>query len=56
MIVGTDLSKEFAMTAFNLSSLRDALVSAAGTVFFSTLLVGAAVLPAQAAVAAVLHF
>ncbi len=44
------------MTSFNLSSLRDALVSAAGAVFFSAVLVGAAVLPAQTAVASVLHF
>jgi hypothetical protein len=44
------------MTSFNLASQRDALVSAAGAVFVSAVLVGAAVLPAQTAVAAVLHF
>jgi len=44
------------MTTFNFSTLRDTLVSAAGALFFSAVLVGAAVLPAQTAVAAVLHF
>lgn len=44
------------MSSFTISSLRDALVSAFGAVFVSAVLVGAAVLPAQTAVAAVLHF
>lgn len=44
------------MTSFSLSSFRDALVSAAGAVVFSAVLVGAAVLPAQTAVAHVLQF
>ncbi len=43
------------MSSFNVSSLRDALVSAFGAAFVSTVLVGAAVLPAQTAVAHVLH-
>jgi hypothetical protein len=43
------------MFSFNLSSLRDAFVSAFGAVFVSAVLVGAAVLPAQTAVAHVLH-
>ena len=42
------------MTSLNLSSLRDTLVSAAGAVFFSAVLVGAAVIPAQTAMAATL--
>lgn len=44
------------MFAFNLSSAREALVSAAGAVVCSAVLVAAAVLPAQTAVAAVFHF
>ena len=44
------------MFAFNLSSVREALVSAAGAVVCSAVLVAAAVLPAQTAAAAVFHF
>jgi hypothetical protein len=54
--VGTDFSRRPIMSSFTISSLRDALVSAFGAVFVSAVLVGAAVLPAQTAVAAVLHF
>ncbi|HLZ78701.1 MAG TPA: hypothetical protein VKQ09_05125 [Sphingomonas sp.] len=42
------------MFSFDLSNVRQALVSAAGALFFCTVLVGAAVLPAQVATAAVL--
>jgi hypothetical protein len=44
------------MTTLTLSTLRDSLVSAAGALFVSAVLVGAAVLPAQTAVAHVLTF
>jgi hypothetical protein len=44
------------MFSLNLSALRDSLMSAAGAVFVSAVLVGAAVLPAQTAVAHVLTF
>ncbi|WP_298688220.1 hypothetical protein [uncultured Sphingomonas sp.] len=44
------------MTSFTLSTLRNSLVSAAGALFVSAVLVGAAVLPAQTAVAHALQF
>lgn len=43
------------MFDLTLSSLRETLVSAAGAVLFSAVLVAAAVLPAQPAVAALFH-
>jgi hypothetical protein len=43
------------MSTFNLSSVREALVSAAGAMVCSALLVAAAVLPAQSATAALFH-
>jgi len=44
------------MFSLNLVSLRDSFVSAAGSVVVSAVLVAAAVLPAQTAVAHVLTF
>jgi hypothetical protein len=43
------------MFTLNLSTVREALVSAAGAVVCSAVLVAAAVLPAQGAMAAMLH-
>jgi len=43
------------MFAFDFSAFREAVVSAAGAVVFGAMFVAAAVLPAQQAVAAVLH-
>jgi hypothetical protein len=49
------MKKGNAMFTLNISTLRDALVSAAGSVLLSLVIVGAAVLPAQTATAAMLH-
>ncbi|MDB5736910.1 MAG: hypothetical protein JWO65_578 [Sphingomonas bacterium] len=49
------MKKGSAMFTLNVSTLRDALVSAAGSVLLSLVIVGAAVLPAQTATAAMLH-
>jgi hypothetical protein len=48
-------NRRLSMFAFNLSSVREALVSAAGAMLCSTVLVAAAVLPAQGASAALFH-
>jgi hypothetical protein len=42
------------MSAFNVSTVRDTVVSVFGSLLFSAVLVGAAVIPAQTAVAATL--
>ncbi len=42
------------MSAINLSTVRDTVVSAFGSLLFSVVLVGAAVIPAQTAIAATL--
>ncbi len=42
------------MSSIDFSTVRQALISVAGALFFSTVIIGAAVLPAQVATAAVL--
>ena len=42
------------MTTLNLTTVRDTVVSAFGSLLFSAVLVGAAVIPAQTAMAATL--
>lgn len=42
------------MFTVNVSTIRDTVVSAVGALFFSAVLVGAAVIPAQTAIAATL--
>ncbi|WBO22470.1 hypothetical protein [Sphingomonas abietis] len=44
------------MFSFNLTAVRDTLVSAAGAVVCSAILVAAAVMPAQTSAAAVFRF
>jgi hypothetical protein len=56
-MVGRDTHQgRYAMFSFTVSSVRETLVSAAGAVVCSAVLVAAAVLPAQTAIAAVFHF